>query len=299
MMVEQDDKSKKKKVPPAPIGECGKPLIYKGSVIHRVIPGFVMQGGDFVFGNGSGGESALGKRTFKDERAGLLLKHSGRGTLGMGNSGKNSNSSQFYITFGETTPQCDGKHVVFGQVVSGFTVIDVVEKLGTSEGTPTERIEIKDCGIYIPDSSPGAGYWLDVPNNPEQAETSFLESTPVFMARPRVAVMAPTQSAISKFTSALLTYTFCEITVTVDERGGGLLHQAGRKVSKVENVATIVHNLLNDFVVDVVVVAPACQSYAPKSTKVIVVKPADCLAGIHSSMSWVAQQGWTLDGAIS
>lgn len=80
-----------------------------------------MQGGDFVFGNGSGGESIYNGKKFKDERAGLQLKHDGKGVLSMGNSGKNSNTSQFFITFKEA-PQCDGKHVVFGKVVSGFEV---------------------------------------------------------------------------------------------------------------------------------------------------------------------------------
>ena len=79
-----------------------------------------MQTGDFVFGNGSGGESVYGKK-FKDERPGLALKHDRRGVVSMGNSGKNSNTSQFFITFGPS-PQCDGKHVVFGEVVAGFEV---------------------------------------------------------------------------------------------------------------------------------------------------------------------------------
>jgi cyclophilin family peptidyl-prolyl cis-trans isomerase len=103
-----------------PIGESGKFLMYKNSVIHRVIPGFIMQGGDFVFGNGSGGESIFGKK-FKDERAGLMRKHNCKGVLSMGNSGKNSNTSQFFFTF-QATPQCDGKHAIFGRVISGFEV---------------------------------------------------------------------------------------------------------------------------------------------------------------------------------
>lgn len=103
-----------------PIGESGKPLTYRNSNIHRVIPGFILQGGDFVFGNGSGGESVFGKK-FKDEREGLLKKHNRKGVLSMGNSGKNSNTSQFFLTF-KAAPQCDGKHVIFGQVVTGFEV---------------------------------------------------------------------------------------------------------------------------------------------------------------------------------
>lgn len=105
----------------AKIGESGKPLTYQKSKIHRVVPEFILQGGDFVFGNGSGGESIYNGKKFKDERAGLQLKHDTKGVLSMGNSGKNSNSSQFFITF-KAAPQCDGKHVVFGKVVSGFEV---------------------------------------------------------------------------------------------------------------------------------------------------------------------------------
>jgi cyclophilin family peptidyl-prolyl cis-trans isomerase len=78
----------KEKAKPAPIGESGKPLTYRGSTIHRVIPGFVIQGGDFVMGNGSAGESIYNGKKFKDERAGLLLKHLQKGVLSMGNSGK-------------------------------------------------------------------------------------------------------------------------------------------------------------------------------------------------------------------
>ena len=74
-----------------------------------------------MFGNGSGGESIYNGKKFKDERAGLQLKHDCRGVVSMGNSGKNSNTSQFFITF-QAAPQCDGKHVVFGKVVSGFEV---------------------------------------------------------------------------------------------------------------------------------------------------------------------------------
>ena len=120
----------------APLGQCGKPLTYRDSTIHRIIPGFVMQGGDFVFGNGSGGESIFGGKKFKDERAGLIRKHNTKGILSMGNSGKNSNSSQFFITF-QAAPQCDSKHVIFGKMVSGFEVLDYAESVGTPSGDPS------------------------------------------------------------------------------------------------------------------------------------------------------------------
>jgi peptidylprolyl isomerase len=117
-----NSKSGTNKSPSAPIGASGKPLTYQNSGVHRVIPGFILQGGDFVIGNGSGGESIFGKK-FKDERAGLALRHDAAGVLSMGNSGKNSNTSQFFITLA-AAPQCDGKHVIFGRVVSGWEVLD-------------------------------------------------------------------------------------------------------------------------------------------------------------------------------
>ena len=84
---------------PAPIsGESGKALTYRKSTVHRIEPGFVLQAGDFVKGNGSAGESIYNGKKFKDERPGLLLEHDQKGTLSMGNSGKNSNSSQFFMT---------------------------------------------------------------------------------------------------------------------------------------------------------------------------------------------------------
>ena len=84
----------------ASAGASGKTLHYRGSAVHRVQSGFVIQGGDFIFGNGSGGESVYGGKggKFKDDRGGLALKHDCAGVLSMGNSGKHSISSQFFLT---------------------------------------------------------------------------------------------------------------------------------------------------------------------------------------------------------
>merc|ERR1712048_641639 len=96
-------------------GSSGEPLHFKGSTFHRIIPGFMCQGGDITKGDGTGGESIYGKK-FKDEN--FKKKHF-KGCLSMANSGKNSNNSQFFICT-EATPELDGKHVVFGKVVSGY-----------------------------------------------------------------------------------------------------------------------------------------------------------------------------------
>lgn len=119
------------------------PLHFKGSTFHRVIRGFVMQGGDFTRGDGTGGESIYGER-FNDEA--FVDKHDRRGLLSMANSGPNTNGSQFFITF-DTASHLDGKHMVFGEVVSGMDVIDAIEQIETGEADrPKIPITIVESG---------------------------------------------------------------------------------------------------------------------------------------------------------
>lgn len=120
----------------------GKPLHYKGSTFHRIIKGFMAQGGDFSKGNGTGGESIYGGK-FADEN--FKLDHSEAGQLSMANGGPNTNGSQFFIIF-KRQPHLDGKHVVFGKVVNGMDIVKKMEQLGTTDGRTSGLVKIVDCG---------------------------------------------------------------------------------------------------------------------------------------------------------
>lgn len=116
---------------------------YKGAIFHRIISGFMMQGGDTTNRNGTGGKSIYGEK-FADE--GVWLPHTHRGVLSMANAGPNTNGSQFFINYGPT-PHLNGKHTVFGRVIHGFDICEKAEnvKKGAAD-KPLADITIADCG---------------------------------------------------------------------------------------------------------------------------------------------------------
>ena len=125
----------------------GKALHYKGLRMHRIVKGFVAQGGDVVKNDGSGGDSIY-NGAFKDEKAGLALKHSAAGVVAMANAGPHTNKSQFFVTLA-AAPQCDGKHVVLGKVTNneGLELLKKIDELAASEsGEPKADVLIVDCG---------------------------------------------------------------------------------------------------------------------------------------------------------
>ena len=124
------------------VGKQGKPMHYQGSIFHRIIPSFMIQGGDFTDFNGRGGESIYGS-VFNDEN--FKVKHTEKYYLSMANRGPNTQGSQFFITTA-ATPWLDGKHVIFGKVLEGQNVVDAIEKVGSQSGTTSKTVTISASG---------------------------------------------------------------------------------------------------------------------------------------------------------
>lgn len=185
-------------------GKQGKPLFYKNCAFHRIIPGFMLQGGDFTKGNGTGGESIYGNK-FKDEN--FKRRHDKPGLLSMANSGPHTNGSQFFITT-VPTPHLNGKHCVFGQVIDGMDVIKAVERQGTSSGKPKMKVVIADCGELE----------LKKPAEKRKAEEPLASPTE------KRAASTPTSSSASSSSADDKCRVFFSITI------GG--HRAGKIVMK-------------------------------------------------------------------
>ncbi|KAG7820990.1 hypothetical protein KL942_000278 [Ogataea angusta] len=122
--------------------ELGRPIGYKNSRFHRVVPGFMIQGGDFVRGNGTGSKTIYGVDSFEDE--GFMFKNEPM-TIAMANSGPNTNGCQFFINLAHNS-FLDGKHVVFGRVVEGEEIIRTIERVTVDNERPVIDINISNCG---------------------------------------------------------------------------------------------------------------------------------------------------------
>ncbi|KAF2464060.1 putative peptidyl-prolyl cis-trans isomerase [Lindgomyces ingoldianus] len=123
----------------------GRPQGYKGCKFHRVIKGFMIQGGDFVNGDGTGTRTIYGVDKFADEN--FSLKVDKPGLLAMANSGPNTNGCQFFITTNPSgTPHLNNKHVVFGKVVEGMDVVTKIENTRVISEKPSQDVTISQCG---------------------------------------------------------------------------------------------------------------------------------------------------------
>lgn len=131
----------------------GEGLHYKGNKFHRVIKGFMAQGGDTTAGNGTGGNSIYG-RNFDDEQ--IWYPHTHKGVLSMANAGANTNGSQFFICFG-ATPHLNKKHTIYGRIIHNYAHIEVIEANETgAQDKPLKAVTVVDCGELLGDEKMAA-----------------------------------------------------------------------------------------------------------------------------------------------
>ncbi|KAI5815483.1 cyclophilin-like domain-containing protein [Pyronema omphalodes] len=121
----------------------GRPQGYKGAKFHRVMKDFMIQGGDFLQGDGTGSATIYGSDKFNDE--GFSIKHDQPGILSMANSGPNTNGCQFFIT-SKAHPFLDGSYVAFGKVIEGMDVVRKIENVRCIMDRPTTDVVITQCG---------------------------------------------------------------------------------------------------------------------------------------------------------
>jgi len=181
----------------------------------------------------------------------------------------------------DACPQCDGKHVIFGQVISGFEILDEIEDMD-----PIPSVTITDTGIYHPFETSPCGYWYDQPDQ------SYNGYTPTFVTKPRILIVLPNPSAKGKFTSILQNFALVQFIIPS---------------SSVEEVRRSIMSYLEDYKVDLVFVALACRQFALEAlpnnwgdagvtvqNTIFVMKPVDALSALKSS--WIAKNSnWIFD----
>lgn len=188
------------------IGRKGKPLHFKGSIFHRIIKDFMIQGGDFTDSNGTGGESIYGEK-FEDEN--FYYKHDAAGLLSMANSGPGTNGSQFFITT-VPTPHLDNKHVVFGKVLKGMGVVRELENVDKSGEKPLKVCCIEDCGEILPGENDGFiqddGSGDILPNSPDDSDVNFSNIEDVIAVVEKVKACGNNQFKTQNYKTALKKY---------------------------------------------------------------------------------------------